>query len=183
MQSSEKLFGELDRRCQPVPLGVDACASLFFRIAAQGDPSIQWALEQIEIGAVESSRQRRILGVRHLATVMKGDRVVAERLRTVLPSISDCLTELHVFGVQRVTFRLRVVEDWKSRFQSRIRMRQQQLMDAVVAGEGVWIAKVKRIAACRLQPPEKISADASAGHETNVFKPIERRRRETVALE
>src|SRR2546428_13884325 len=62
-------------------------------------------------------------------------------------------------------------------------MRLQQLRDAVVAGEGVRITKVERISAGGLQTPIKIAADAAAGHESDIFEPVERRRRQTITLE
>ena len=62
-------------------------------------------------------------------------------------------------------------------------MRQQQLFDAVVAGERIRIAKVERIAARRLQPPIEIASDRAAGHEADVLEAIERCCREAVAFE
>ena len=114
MQAGEGLLGELNRRCQSVPLGVDAAPRLFFFVAAEGEPAVERSFQKIDIGAVERARQGRVFGIAETPAVVKRNRVEAERLRVVLPAVTDRLTELNVLGVQRVTFGLRVVEDRKS---------------------------------------------------------------------
>src|SRR2546430_181387 len=116
---------------------------------------------------------------------MKHDRVESEILIGALPPVSEGLAELQMFSLEEIALALRVVEDRESRFDFRIRMRMDrriELRRPVIAGECIRIAKEQRISIRELQTPIEISADSSTDEELRVFHPIERRRRETVAL-
>src|SRR6266550_2282596 len=99
MQTRKSLLSELDRRRQAMPLGVDPRTRLLFRVAAQRQTApTEWAVEEVDVDAVERSGQRRVLLGCHRASIVNCDAVEAVGLRIVLPPVSDSLSILHMLG-------------------------------------------------------------------------------------